>query len=1198
MFSIVAIVAMMATAVPTATLGAASYSAELEGAYDYAYGIGITTQGSIETANMYGTLIRSHMAKMMVNYAKEVKGLTPDTSLACEFTDVANETAEMKGYITEACQMGLMGQGITAFNPNGVVTRAQFGTVLSRVLYGDAYDGGDPYYAEHLQALKDAGIMTKIDNPNAPEVRGYVMLMMQRADEGAGNPEICQTPENVLSCSLGLDTCPAECVTTEVKAGSLNVSLGNSLSDGTQIPNAGIVRFATVNFKASSNDVSLKTIKIGKVGLSDVPAGTKVWFENNGVRVTGRSSFTSDGEAYLSFAPAYVVKAGSTEPLDLYVELATTSVGADIQFKSIEVNSTAQDTNGSFTTPSLRTANYTVSAVTFTADTANGSAKVTENGVELGSFTLGSIVPSRDVTVKSITLRQQEAASLNNLSDVVLERNGVVVSNGFSVDGKYLTVKLNDVISKDTSSVKYILKAIVTNVETAADKYDFKLNNTSDFNAIETLNGFRVSLNGTYDFGTYTINGGDLTFARDTSLDLSKEYSAGSPVVLLKGSITSKEAVNLEDISFLLQTATSNLSTYFTTLYLKVGTSIFSYTPVVGDVAWGTIKFEWSVTVDGTANVQLYGTLRTNAAGTIKFAPLDLNSFTVKEYVSNGITVNTAVGSIAGITVAIQNTPLYITRIDGLGDTAVSAGTDNVTLYEVKLSSNQGNGVRVSNATFTVAAGGSFTNNTTLTLFVNGVAKESKTFNGTSPVSFVNFGNVTVNSTNDATVKIVANINENVANTQTIRVTMASVTATDLLTSSTVTPSWTFPAGALFTVGASAASISATDLNTKPELWLAWSTDKKLIAFKINATNDNVTLYDVALNGWSNLDKMANFRLTNTSGEVVATATSVTASTVTFSSISGVPAILKDKFATYYVIADVNTNVNNVDVKLNLTADGTKVKASNWLVVAVADAYVAAGYETSIVTLTAAPTADGTATVNINGSPKTVTFVAATHTTTTLAAAKMAADLTAVAAGAYTATAAGAAVTITATAAGNQTNTTFADVNSLATATVAITDWVTAVAHTTVAGNTHKIVENTLLVAKLANPNKVLNTSAMRFSISAMWKNSVTVTALDLNAITNYTETAATIAVYKDTVSTANLVARSSVGTLSSNTWLTFVNQTIDAGSTVTYIVVVEGAVVGANTPDWTVTLSDVTFDGISAAAYTNAGEMPISEVK
>jgi hypothetical protein len=45
---------------------------------------------------MEGKLLRSHMAKMMVNYALKVLKKIPDTSRACEFTDIASETSEMK----------------------------------------------------------------------------------------------------------------------------------------------------------------------------------------------------------------------------------------------------------------------------------------------------------------------------------------------------------------------------------------------------------------------------------------------------------------------------------------------------------------------------------------------------------------------------------------------------------------------------------------------------------------------------------------------------------------------------------------------------------------------------------------------------------------------------------------------------------------------------------------------------------------------------------------------------------------------------------------------------------------------------------------------------------------------------------------------------------------------------------------------
>lgn len=160
-----------------------SYDAELIWAYNYAYNIWITTMPSIDEANMNGKLIRAHMAKMMSNYATEILNLVPDTWKVCNFDDIDNQNEELKWFITKSCQLWLMWVWLTSFDPQWEVTRAQFWTVLSRAMYGEINNGGDPYYVKHLDELKADWIMTKIDNPNMLEIRWYVMLMMKRADE-------------------------------------------------------------------------------------------------------------------------------------------------------------------------------------------------------------------------------------------------------------------------------------------------------------------------------------------------------------------------------------------------------------------------------------------------------------------------------------------------------------------------------------------------------------------------------------------------------------------------------------------------------------------------------------------------------------------------------------------------------------------------------------------------------------------------------------------------------------------------------------------------------------------------------------------------------------------------------------------------------------------------------------------------------
>jgi hypothetical protein len=167
---------------------AATYSAELEGAYNWAHEKGVTTMSSIDNANMYGAITRAEMAKMLSVYATEVLDYKADTSKACSFTDIDSVKGDLHDYIILSCQLGLMGQGITSFRPYDTISRAEFGTALSRTLWGNKYEGGTPYYANHLNALKAAGIMNQIANAESTkEVRGYVMLMLQRSDEGGAS---------------------------------------------------------------------------------------------------------------------------------------------------------------------------------------------------------------------------------------------------------------------------------------------------------------------------------------------------------------------------------------------------------------------------------------------------------------------------------------------------------------------------------------------------------------------------------------------------------------------------------------------------------------------------------------------------------------------------------------------------------------------------------------------------------------------------------------------------------------------------------------------------------------------------------------------------------------------------------------------------------------------------------------------------
>ena len=85
--------------------------------------------------------------------------------------------------------MGLEPDGQTpkqTFDPHEYVSRAQFGTVLSRLIYGDANNLDDDElttyarYQKHLYALQKDHIMNQISSPSSLEKRARVLLMLKR----------------------------------------------------------------------------------------------------------------------------------------------------------------------------------------------------------------------------------------------------------------------------------------------------------------------------------------------------------------------------------------------------------------------------------------------------------------------------------------------------------------------------------------------------------------------------------------------------------------------------------------------------------------------------------------------------------------------------------------------------------------------------------------------------------------------------------------------------------------------------------------------------------------------------------------------------------------------------------------------------------------------------------------------------------
>ncbi|MDR3168777.1 MAG: hypothetical protein LBU27_03310 [Candidatus Peribacteria bacterium] len=127
-------------------------------------------------------------------FATKLLHKSPDTekTVCTQFTDLHQINLDLQPYVVESFQLGLMGMngdGIgvqEAFFPERTITRAEVGTILSRLLRGTTYAtqlGDETYYGRHLQALKNAGIMKVISQSEMVELRGNILLMLLRSIE-------------------------------------------------------------------------------------------------------------------------------------------------------------------------------------------------------------------------------------------------------------------------------------------------------------------------------------------------------------------------------------------------------------------------------------------------------------------------------------------------------------------------------------------------------------------------------------------------------------------------------------------------------------------------------------------------------------------------------------------------------------------------------------------------------------------------------------------------------------------------------------------------------------------------------------------------------------------------------------------------------------------------------------------------------
>ncbi len=552
------------------------------------------------------------------------------------------------------------------------------------------------------------------------------------------------------------------------------------------VPNTGLVTFGKFDVTAGSEDAAISSIQLERQGLSDRTDISRVYFEQNSKRVSSRGSVNIDNEITVSFTPAMVVKAGTTETIDLVVELNDGSdVGAEHRFAIVDVESSTDVANNlPVVTNTMKLGSYTVEEVAFdpTVNGGNPELNVGDNDVLIGEFQLRT-TGDRDNLFKSVTFRNNGGADLNNvLANVGLYNNGENVATEVMIEGREITFIVNDEIENGRTE-NYEIRADVVSLERLEDKIELELRNNTDLNVVEVRTSFSAPITffGNNDTMTeYTLVGGELLLSRDSQYTNTDTVSSSTnDVVLLSSNLRVDEAITVEDLVMNYETNEDGDSLFEQYRDLKLvvdGRTVATYTPNEDNDNGntGTIEFDGTFLVQSDSNIKVLGNLQNSVADNSTFEIVDF-SLSVENntawdirYVSNDERVDDIAGTVQGIKVTVAEASLLITKNDGLNDETLVSGAKDVELFGFSMRANDVSDIKVTSLRPTANLGGGLelANITNIRLY------EGSTLLKTENDFDFNSLNITIPKNSAKSFRIVADFDNSVEDNATITLSL------------------------------------------------------------------------------------------------------------------------------------------------------------------------------------------------------------------------------------------------------------------------------------------------------------------------------------------------------------------------------------------------------------------------------------------
>jgi hypothetical protein len=672
-----------------------------------------------------------------------------------------------------------------------------------------------------------------------------------------------------------------------VTGSGLMVSLSSATPAAANVPENGVrIPFTTVNLTASSDGAStINSIVIRRTGLSSYNSFDKIWAEENGITVASKKSLNSNDEATLVFSPALTIAAGQTQSIDIIGSFtANNTLGGNAALSIVSassVNSTSAAVTGSFpiTGNSMSLTSYQVTNLGIqSAGNAAPTVKVGDTNVELGGFQLGANSPAKDVTIKTITLKNNGVEDLTKATaNLYLEQAGVKVSTATTINGRFVTFTLNngayDMLKDDGSKVFKIKGDILAKENSDSnDSLEFSLNKSTDLNAIEKGTGFGANVvaaatpDGANVAFTVGSSADSYTFSKVTissgAVNLSKKTTSPSDTTIVKGQTglvalvanfkadeaMTADGLNINYGSGVVGGAASTTAQFQNAKVYLNGALVDSFDPSMSTSTSLTQTLDSSISLNaGDNEIKILVDSKSDATnGSIKFW-LGSNVLTSQnpEYVVSGNKVDTTSigGSAEGALLTVGTASLTVARSDGygtgksivkgstdvsLGKFTIKAVNDDITITSAQLGANTGS--TSANSIYDAK------------FFVDGVQTGNTVDFGTSGASFSSL-NFVVKKDQTRTIEIFGSFDSSAVEGSTFASQLVLYSQDSK--GKTISPNGSDNTTQFAISGAGTMNVAVGGNTPTAALLSSNSTEQEVAEYKFTATNDSASLTEL-----------------------------------------------------------------------------------------------------------------------------------------------------------------------------------------------------------------------------------------------------------------------------------------------------------------------------------------------------------------